>query len=43
MKSFPSSNPQPVRRDLIDGRSSRTGTAAPRKALLNDPRSTGGR
>lgn len=43
MTSTSSRNPQPVRRDLIDARSSRPGAAAPRKALLNDPRSTGGR
>lgn len=32
--------PQPVRRDLIDPRSSTTAAAPTRKTLLNDSRST---
>lgn len=40
MTSYAPRNPQPVRRDLTDPRSSASPAAAGRKTLLNDARST---
>ena len=42
MSTYNPRQQQPVRRDLVDPRSS-TGSASARKAVLNDARSTRGR
>jgi len=42
MSSYNPREQQPVRRDLTDARSSAASTRQPRKAMLNDSRSTGG-